>query len=439
MRIKEMLGLATKFYQFGDDFWKIIGFENEKALLMKHKGLSEPEAEKLAAERIRNTYPTYSMTGRFINSLRRFPLAGTFVSFPAEIIRTTYNMLRYLKEDMKDPQMRPLARRRLAGLAFVGGFAYAMQSIGMAILGVTDEEEEAFRDLAAPWQRNSNIVPVGRDERGNLRFVDLSFLDPYNYWKRPINAIMRDQPYEEMVREIGRETFSPFFGQDIAAGAIIEALNNKKATGGRVFNPQASPLDQTADIVDHIRKTVQPGAVSLFERMMQAIQGKTSTSGKKYTIADESLAAFGWRVSTHDPKVALYYKSFEFKDMKRDASRIIGQVARDPNVVSDRELRKAFARSMVVRRRAYKEMGRIVASARAGGMTDSQLRLVLRQSGISKRDTESLMRGQIPQFRPTSGFLRGAVKKARVLFEEEVQRSIEERRTRVKELAEATR
>lgn len=70
--VKQVLDYATKFYQFGDDFWKIIGFENEKALLMKHKGLSLQEAEVQAAERIRNTYPTYSMTGRFINTLRRF-------------------------------------------------------------------------------------------------------------------------------------------------------------------------------------------------------------------------------------------------------------------------------------------------------------------------------------------------------------------------------
>ena len=82
-----MLDTLTKFYQFGDDFWKIIGFENEVNLLMKYKKLSRAEAEPMAAKRIRETYPTYSMVGRSVQKLRRFPLAGTFVSFPAEIVR----------------------------------------------------------------------------------------------------------------------------------------------------------------------------------------------------------------------------------------------------------------------------------------------------------------------------------------------------------------
>ncbi|MGH8238565.1 MAG: hypothetical protein ACREXP_16290, partial [Steroidobacteraceae bacterium] len=87
--------VAKGFYSFGDDFWKIIGFENEKRSLIG-AGLSEEQAEREAAERIRNTYPTYSMVGRGVKALARFPLVGTFVSFPAEILRTSANILRYI-------------------------------------------------------------------------------------------------------------------------------------------------------------------------------------------------------------------------------------------------------------------------------------------------------------------------------------------------------
>jgi hypothetical protein len=119
--------IAQKFYQYGDDFWKIMGFENEKALLIKHKGMTEAEAEVEAAERIRNTYPTYSMTGRFVQRLRRFPLAGTFVSFPAEIIRTSYHILRYVKLDLQ--QTPALGYRKVAGLAIASGMIHALQTV----------------------------------------------------------------------------------------------------------------------------------------------------------------------------------------------------------------------------------------------------------------------------------------------------------------------
>lgn len=413
---KKFLDLATKFYSFGDDFWKILGFENEVDLLMKHKKMSREEAEVVAAERIRNTYPTYSMTGRAVNTLRRFPLAGTFVSFPSEIIRTSYHILNYLKQDMADPDLRPLAMRRIVGLSMASGMAYAAQVMFMAMLGVDDDEEEAFRDLAAPWQKNSNIIPISRDENGNLRFIDVSFLDPYNYWKRPINAIMRDQPFEELVMEIGREVFAPFFGTDIAAGALMEVLTNKRETGGRVFNPQDTVPNQTMDIANHLRKAVQPGFMSNFERMADALSGKVSPSGKRYEMSDEMLAFMGFRISTHDPRAALYYKSFEFRDMKKDATSIMTAVARDPNAVSEGELLSAYERAMVVRSRAYIEMERLVAAARASGMDDMKLRQVLSQSGISRQDVNSLIRGEVPAYKPSKGYLKQAVNKARLLF-----------------------
>lgn len=43
---------AQGFYSFGDDFWKIIGFENEKAGLLK-AGIPLAEAEAMAAKRRR--------------------------------------------------------------------------------------------------------------------------------------------------------------------------------------------------------------------------------------------------------------------------------------------------------------------------------------------------------------------------------------------------
>ena len=429
--VKEWLDLATRFYQFGDDFWKIIGFENEKAILMKHKRLSESEAEAAAAERIRNTYPTYSMVGKFIKALRRFPLAGTFVSFPAEIIRTTYHILRYLKQDMQDPDMRPVAVRRIVGLSAASGLVYAAQAIAMSLLGVSDDEEEAFRDLAAPWQRNSNILPVTRDEKGNLRFIDMSFLDPYNYWKRPINAILRDQPYEDMAVEIARETLTPFFGTDILAGAIMEWLLNKKESGGRVYNPSADPVSQTMDVVNHIRKAVQPGIASNVERTYLALQGQVSPSGRTYNLMDEGAAFIGWRVSTFDAKAAMYFKAFEFQDRKRDATSILTTAARNPNEVSDEELRYAYERAMVVRDQAYTEMLRLIDAARNSGLSDVQVARSLRDSGVSSKDVGSLMRGVIPKWVPAKGGMRQAIRKAHLLFGPDVERELERRRREI--------
>lgn len=114
-----------------------------------------------------------------------------------------------------------------------GGF-YALAALSAAAAGVDDDEEEALRDLAAPWSKNSTFLYTGRDEDGKLRYFDMSFLDPYGYWKRPLTAMMRDQPWEQAAASGLSDMLSPFFGADITAGAIFEVLSNKKPTGGTV-------------------------------------------------------------------------------------------------------------------------------------------------------------------------------------------------------------
>jgi hypothetical protein len=232
---REVNRLAQGFYSFGDDFWKIIGFENEKANFMK-AGLSEVEAEKIAAERIRNTYPTYSMVGKAIKKLARFPLMGTFVSFPAEIIRTTANMMRYVAQDLKSDNevIKKMARKRIAGMAMVSGMFYTLSAITAAMLGVDDEEEEAIRDVGPSWQKNSTFLFYGRDDQGKLQYFDMSFLDPYGYWKRPLTALMRDQSWTDGAVSGAKDKLSPFCGADITAGVLYEVRSEERVEGKRV-------------------------------------------------------------------------------------------------------------------------------------------------------------------------------------------------------------
>lgn len=416
MKFNQALTYAQKFYQYGDDFWKIVGFENEKNMLMKHAGMNETEAKKEAAKRVRDTYPTYSMVGRAMNFLRRFPLAGTFVSFPSEIIRTVGNMIRYTAEDYKNPKLRPLAIKRMWGLGIASGFAYALQAMTMAMLGLDDDDEEAVRDLSPTWGKNSNFLFIGRNDKGQLQYFDLSYVDPYNYFKRPITAILRDQPWEKIAADVFRETLQPFLGSDIAAGAIFEVLANKKESGGRIYLENGKPLHQAVSIANHMRKALQPGAASNLERTYKALAGEVSMSGKKYDPMEEAAGWLGWRISTLDSKVALYYRTFEFTDQLREASSAFNRVARDPNSVSSGEIRNAVEHTRSMREDAFREMSRIVSAVRSSGMTNSEIFRVLKSNNVSRRDISALLRGDVPLWRPTMQSSRAASQRADVLL-----------------------
>lgn len=424
--VKKSLDMATKFYQYGDDFWKIIGFENEKAMWLD-AGLTEQQAKERAAERVRNTYPTYSMIGRGIQSLRRFPLVGTFVSFPAEIIRTQFNMLKYLHEDFQDESTRHMAVRRAVGMAITNSFTFGMMKLSMAYLGFDDDDDEATRLMAAPWQKNSMLLYTGRDDKGHVRFIDLSFLDPYNYFKRPIMAIAQGKGLDEALLGAAKELLEPFFGTDITAQAVFEVVANQKESGQKVYQPHDEVFNQTMDVAQHIRKNLQPGIMSNIERTWKAIDGDVTATGRQYSLRDEGMAWVGFRMSTLDPKVALYYRSFDFQDAKSEAEKKIRDVARDPNDVSESRMRSAYDTAMETRKVAYKEMHTLTVAAMRSGMTKTEVRKVFKNSGISERDAMNIINGQVPGWKPSRQSIRQQANKARSMLGPEQAQQVRQR------------
>lgn len=220
---------------------------------------------------------------------------------------------------------------------------------------------------------------------------------------------------------------TPFFGTDIAFGAISEIWNNKKYSGDRVYNPEASVIEQAQSIANHLRKAVQPGFVSNIERAWKAANGDITASGKRYKAEEELAAFFGFRVSTFDPKTALYYNSFEFQDRKSDAKAILMNVAKDPNRVSDNDLMRAYSAASEARARAYSDMIRIIEAAKSSGLNRLQLNAALRRSGISKEDIAALTNGRIPRWRPDQRMMRNTIRKAELLYGPEVVRRMRER------------
>lgn len=423
--VKSAFHIAQRFYQYGDDFWKIIGFENEKQMLMS-VGIDEGRAETMAAKRIRDTYPTYSMVGRAFQKLRRFPLAGTFVSFPAEIIRTTGHILRYAARDMKDPQLRPLAKRRIAGLAIASGFGYALQAMSTAWLGMDEDDIDAVRLMAAPWQKNSSLVFTGTDKDGKIRYFDISYMDPYNYWKRPLMAIARRQPWEDAAKQAAGELLEPFLGTDIAAKSIFEVLANKRETGSPIYQEHDDVDDQLVDIAQHLRKAAQPGFVSNLERTWKAIDGQTSPSGRKYDLFDEGVAWIGFRMTTLDPKVALYYRSFDFKDAKAEADKKVRKAAMAERATPE-DMRKALETNRRLRTRAYRDLHLLVRAARKEGLRETDIRATLKNSTISKDDIEYILRGQVPTYSPKDYVINKQAERASALFGDEAGKRIKQR------------
>lgn len=423
---------ATGFYRFGDDFWKIVGFENEKAALIR-TGMAESDAEIVAAERIQDTYPTYSRVGKAGVWLSRFPLAGTFVSFPAEIIRTTANMIKLAASEIKseNPEIRAMGAKRVVGISLASGGMFALGALTKAMFGVTDDEEEALRDLAPPWQKNSTFLYAGRDKDGNLRYFDMTFMDPYAYWKRPIEAIMRNQPLNEAITSSIGDMVSPFLGTDISAGKLLEVVSNKKESGGQVYKENDTAIRQGADIAGHLALGLAPGAVNNAWRIGMAAADVKRSTGKPYSLSDEMLALAGFRSSTFDPKIGLYYRTFDFNSAIAEARKELSGVLRNPNKVSDDEISAAKERAKTKQEQAFKQMSRLIKAAETGGASRSQVVQIILLAGISKRNAGFLLRGQVPPVNLSDRSFESAVKRAQLIMDSETAKEVRSRFNRI--------
>ena len=407
--IAGFVDLAGRMYQYGDDFWKAYGFFAEKQALMKY--MPEAQADKEAVKRIRDLYPTYSMTGRMIQKLRRFPIVGSFVSFPAEIIRTSMNTVSYIGKDWKEGR-RALAAKRMVGASVAAASAYAMQEFAKGLLDIDEDEEEGYRQMMPWWSENSNVVFLGKDKKGNMKYLDLSFIDPLAYLKKPINAVMRDIPVEEKMWGAFSEAFDPFFGMDIGAGALMEVWTNTTSWGGKVRNPEESWDKQTGDVGYHLWKAIQPGFMANATRVYKAANKEMTSYGKQHTLEDEAAAFLGFRSSTVDPRFSLSIAANKLRyEWLSDAEKTLRDVLRDPNKVSDKELQSAVDDSVKAREAAMRRLSKILAAARKAGLSTMQATATLKGSGISKRDIRTLLAGEIPAWKPSNRKFKSALDK----------------------------
>jgi len=96
----------------------------------------------------------------------------------------------------------------------------------------------------------------------------------------------------------------------------------------------------------------------------------------------------------------------------------------------------AFEGANEMRVAAYDRFARLVNSARNSGLSDRDIRQVLRNAKVSKRYANALARGQkAPKWKLATSFLRGNIKRAKILLGREVAQDLQGRRRAVRKIS----
>ena len=257
-----------------------LGAANIQRVINKESGFTIADLESMmlkkeAANVVADNVPNYSRVPDFVKGLRQLPI-GNFVSFPAEIVRTSGNILgRSIKELASDnPLIREAGMQRMAGGMVVGGaLGPAVQATGRALTGVDEEQIDAYRrSFAAPWDRAATLIPIASDSKGNVtELYNFSYTNPYDYMARPFRAlalranegIAKGEDITPMIMgtfyESMSEMFAPFVSPSIITQALADVATGETQTGRKLFN-EGDPMGfKMGTTFAHLLESINPG------------------------------------------------------------------------------------------------------------------------------------------------------------------------------------
>ena len=391
-RLLKVLSGVKKFsedaYTAEDDFWKIfsfIGENNRLAKAYKNAGirlgdkftdikgnevrLTKELLEEQAADIVRNNIPNYAYVSGFVKGLRKARI-GNFLSFPAEILRTSTNIVQrgldeiFYTTKVGDRTIRPfknIGLQRLAGMAFVTTAVPSAAVAGMsAIYDVTRDEREAIRRYVADWSKNSVLLPL-RGEDGKLKYIDFSHMNAYDTLTRPITTILNqvnagNQDKDGMmddfivgIYEASKELGAPFVTESIWTQALADLYFRKGRTpeGFKVFDEEDPIGTKVRKSIAHLIEAQAPLNWKQLKRLKLSTKpindiGRFDERGREYDLGNEALGIIGARAIEVEPEKSIVYKVADYSRGARNSKNLFKSVALKGGVTTPEQLVDAY-------------------------------------------------------------------------------------------------
>jgi len=433
---------VARLYAGGDNLWKWFGYHYSKSQLnMALKNVDDVKAwyrdmgeefvennivtgtkktmddhlDDASAWLIRNTYPTYSKVPPAIQTLRKLPL-GTFISFPAEILRTGTNITATALKEMSSSNavIRQMGIRRALG-AFMTSYAAGtgLVQIAQFLTNSTDAQWDAYkRSAAAPWDKNASLLPVEGWKNGESAAINFSYFSPYDTLFAPLEAAMNAAAAQKlnpaetdafvlslMFAEDGpvMTLLNPFITEPIGYDRVLDVTvrNGRKDQGGTVFSESDNLPDKFVKSFAYILDGVKPGVFVNADNIAGALGKDLTKGGKPLNLKDELLALFtGTRIIRIDVKKDLKYAS---SNMNR-LLRAVDENEKFYNIdnyaqYTPSDLVKTFEDMQEEAFRIQKKMHIITKDLQQLDLDPFTIKKIMIESGVSKKLANNIMLG----------------------------------------------
>lgn len=383
---------AEAAYQAEDDFFKIVAYENEKKRYAKAffkkdfndlNNEQKKEINDYVSEVVKNILPNYSRIGDLGKMMKAIPVAGTFISFQLEAMRTAYNTVGLAFTEIKNEKTRAIGIKRLSGIMAVIGLKAAI----IGSFGVDDEDDEIkdkARNVLPPWAKNANIAITELGD-GKFKYINFSASDPHGFIDKALISYMRGESFGDSMGAVATELIGPFFQKDILWNTLFNITENRDDYGREIWN-ESDSVDETFDkIGSRIWKTLEPGGVTSVKKIIYSETPMNEMIGqltgyKEFEVdAPEKIGYISSDIKKRSSVSSKDYARayYEYKDKK----------------ISKEELEERYNKANEKYKKIMEEGIELYKTGLILGVPDLKNRL----SGFSKTEKEFISRGIVPE------------------------------------------
>ena len=286
-------------YQAGDEIWKLADMVSRLDSYAKILGdvesfrdLKDPKVKQqvieLATQETRIAFPNYNELWQVFKANKVSNLVGMFVSYPAEMIRTTGASLareyRHMKgkglpKGLTQEQIKKIQAKGTKELALnimLGAIGSSFISAGLSALGyggLGDDEEDLIRDVYMQSYLNNAVIE--RDGPDHIIVRPLDYMAPQSMLGNIISPIGRgiagrtEKQMSSLMAESLGALVSPFLTPDVGPDLAIKLLgNNKDGYGTEIADNNLWNVDVSTLAGQYIDffKGIPPGEIANWRR-----------------------------------------------------------------------------------------------------------------------------------------------------------------------------
>lgn len=423
---KKTLDAFRYAFAAGDTYFRILAFESEKRRYANAwygkplDELSDVQKQKVrerAAKLTDALTPNYDYIPKAIRYMRAFPIFGTFISFPTEMFRVSYNTVAVAMDEVRDPRTRAIGWRRIVGIVGTQALVRAAQIWSLMALGVGEDEEEDLRKLTPEYERFDTRIYLPAPD-GQVKFYNVSYEDPFNFLDATRAAKTNGLSPSEKAVEMAASMLEPYLSPELSLTTMGRVYFNKRESGGPIwYEGFGGPFSEEnwPKTIDYMRQKLQPGVVNFLSDMFLIAAGnEIMPSGKTLTIGQSVLEdVAGIKVRTVDLEQSLFFGLKDSANLKgsirsalNSSRRIETKIyeIRKANGATKEELdafdEKARDKIFDIYEEADAQYQEILKGARekmlaasAFGVAPAKAASVLKDAGFSKDEISAIMAG----------------------------------------------